>query len=140
MTAPVPAALPHILLLDDDRFSLELLRDMLGSVGQFDIHSETDGRSARARIAERAPDLMICDLSMPDMDGIEFLHAAASAGYRGQVMLVTGMDTSVRKAAERLARAQGLHVLGAWNKPVALAELQEALLPLTAPESRLRHG
>jgi CheY-like chemotaxis protein len=140
MTVPAPAQLPHILLLDDDSFSLELLRDMLGSVGKFDIHTETDGRSALARIAERAPDVMICDLSMPDMDGIEFLHAAASGGYRGQVMLVSGMDTSVRKAAERLARAQGLNVLGAWNKPVGLAELAAALHPFLAPEDGLRHG
>jgi CheY-like chemotaxis protein len=140
MTLPAPAAQPHILLLDDDAFSLELLRDMLESVGSFDVHSETDGRSALARIAQRAPDVMICDLSMPDMDGIEFLHAAASAGYRGRVMLVSGMDTSVRKAAERLARAQGLNVLGAWRKPMELADLQATLLPLVAPEGRQRHG
>jgi CheY-like chemotaxis protein len=139
MTLPLPATLPYILLLDDDAFSLELLKDMLGMVGLFDVHTETDGRSALAHIAERAPDIMICDLSMPDMDGIEFLHAAASGGYRGHVMLVSGMDTSVRKAAERLARAQGLNVLGAWRKPVELAELRAALEAL-APSGRLRHG
>jgi CheY-like chemotaxis protein len=140
MTSHVPAALPHILLLDDDAFSLDLLREMLESVGRFDVHTETDGRSALNRISQRAPDVMICDLSMPDMDGIEFLHAAASGGYRGAVMLVSGMDTSVRRAAERLARAQGLEVLGAWRKPVQLVDLQAALLPLLAPEGRLRHG
>jgi CheY-like chemotaxis protein len=71
-------------------------------------------------------------LSLPDMDGIEFLQAAARAGFDGAVVLLSGMDSGVRKAAERLGRAQGLRVLGAFAKPITREQLSEVLAPLAS--------
>ena len=123
----------HVLLLDDDIFMLSLLADMLADCGRFQVRCESDAKSALGSLAADAPELLVCDLSMPDMDGIEFLRAAAAAGFRGHVMLLSGMDSGVRRAAERLARAQGLNVLGAYKKPISLAELQAALAILQRP-------
>lgn len=117
----------RVLLLDDDRFMLELLRDMFGELGRFDVISESDARRALLTLTEYSPDLLVCDLSMPDMDGIEFLRAAAAARFRGHVMLLSGVEAGVRKAAERLARAHGLTVLGAYQKPIRLEQMQQAL-------------
>lgn len=130
---PVPSR-PRVLLLDDDLFALELLEEMIGDLGHYDIACETDARRALQAMAARPPALLVCDLSMPGMDGIEFLAAAASAGFCGQVMLLSGMDEGVRRAAERLATAQGLAVLGAFQKPISSATLQGALARL-APAS-----
>lgn len=47
----------------------------------------------------------------------------AETDYRGTVVLLSGMDAGVLRAAERLAMAQGLTILGACKKPVAPAEL-----------------
>lgn len=135
--APPPRI--RVLLLDDDHFMLELLSDMLADLGgaggaaRFEVRTESDARRALASLAADSPALLICDLSMPDMDGIEFMQAAAAAGFGGGVMLLSGMDSGVRKAAERLARAHGLNVLGAYKKPISAAELQAALAPLLAP-------
>ena len=120
----------RVLLLDDDSFLLELLQDMLEDMGSFTIFAESDARRALATVAAEHPDLLVCDLSLPDMDGIEFLQAAARSGFGGCVMLLSGMDSGVRKAAERLARAHGLRVLGAFPKPITRAALQAALAPL----------
>jgi CheY-like chemotaxis protein len=117
----------RVLLLDDDTFMLDLLADMFADLGQFVLLPESDARRALATLTGQRPDLLVCDLSMPELDGIEFLRAAAGAGYQGQVMLLSGMDAGVRRSAERLAQAHGLNVIGAYKKPISLEELTEAL-------------
>lgn len=123
----------RVLLLDDDSFTLDLLHQMLNDIGAFEVFPETAARRALAALASAAPDLLICDLSMPDMDGIEFMQAAAAAGFGGGVLLLSGMDAGVRKAAERLARAHGLRVLGAYPKPISREQLREALADFRDP-------
>jgi CheY-like chemotaxis protein len=130
-SATVPARL-RVLLLDDDAFMLSVLADLLADLGNFDLRCETDAKRALASLASEPPGLLVCDLSMPDMDGIEFMHAAGEAGFRGQIILLSGMDSGVRRSAERLARAHGLNVLGAFKKPITLDELRVALAPLLA--------
>lgn len=117
----------RVLVLDDDSFLLELLSEMLSEIGPFDIYTETDAKRALQTLSTAAPDVLICDLSLPDMDGIEFLQAAAGRAYQGEVILLSGMDVGVRKAAERLARAHGLRVLGTYRKPISLDDLRAAL-------------
>ena len=128
---PAPHAAPRrILLLDDDRFMLDVLRDMLdalGDSGRFDVHAEFDARRALAALPRHAPDFLICDLAMPEMDGIEFLQAAAGQGFGGRVILVSALEDGVRNAASELARALGLQVAGAFRKPVALEQLRLAV-------------
>lgn len=117
----------RILLLDDDTFMLELLTEMLDSLGYSNVRAESDARAALAALPEFAPDLLICDLSMPEMDGIEYLRAAAEAKFAGSVVLLSGMDSGILRAAEMLAMAEGLTILGAVSKPVARAALAELL-------------
>ncbi|GGZ08120.1 response regulator [Pseudoduganella plicata] len=118
----------RILLLDDDTFMLELLTEMLDGLGYRNVRAESDARAALVALPEFAPDLLICDLSMPEMDGIEYLRAAAEAKFKGGVVLLSGMDSGILRAAETLAMAEGLTILGACSKPVprtALAKLLE---------------
>jgi CheY-like chemotaxis protein len=123
----------RVLLLDDDTFMLAVLADMFADLGNFELHCEPDAKRALRDLAAQPPGLLVCDLSMPDMDGIEFLNAAAGAGFRGGVILLSGMDAGVRRSAERLARANGLNVLGAYKKPISPQELRAALTRLACP-------
>lgn len=117
----------RILLLDDDTFMLELLTEMLDSLGYRNVRAESDARVALAALPEFVPDLLICDLSMPEMDGIEYLRAAAEAKFAGSVVLLSGMDSGILRAAEMLAMAEGLTILGAVSKPVARPALAQLL-------------
>ena len=117
----------RVLLLDDDTFMLDLLADMVAALGPHQVHSETDAKRCLAQLARFAPDLLICDLSMPDMDGIEFLRYAAEREFQGSVLLLSGVDSGVLRAAERLAAAHGLDILGACAKPLPAAQLAEML-------------
>jgi CheY-like chemotaxis protein len=133
-SSPVLHGAPRrVLLLDDDRFMLEVLRDMLDMLGMghgagpFEVHVELDARRALAVLPRHAPELLICDLAMPEMDGIEFLQAAARQGFNGRVILVSALEDGVRNAATELARALGLQVAGAFRKPLAIEQLRLAV-------------
>lgn len=113
----------RILLLDDDPFMLELLADMISGLGDHTVVRETDGRRALIELRLRPPQLVICDLSMPVMDGIDFLRLAAAQQYHGGVVLLSGVDGAVLKTAARLAEAQGLAILDACAKPMGIDTL-----------------
>ena len=117
----------RILLVDDDPFMLSMLSDMLEDLGQLNVRSESDARQALLVLPQYRPDLLVCDLSMPEMDGIEFLRAVAEQDYRGSVILLSGMDSGILRAAQTLATAQGLAILGACSKPLSSRELAALL-------------
>lgn len=126
--AAVPAPAPlRVLVLDDDQLLLEVMQEMLGVCGDCEIVLETDARQGLLRLDEAMPDVLICDLMLPEMDGIEFLQAAASRGYHGKVLLLSALEDGVRVAAEELARALGLQVVGSFRKPLAPEQLRDAL-------------
>jgi CheY-like chemotaxis protein len=128
LTSPARRATPErVLLLDDDRFMLDVLRDMIDGLGRYDVHAELDARRALEALPRHAPDVLICDLAMPEMDGIEFLQAAAGQGFRGRVILVSAMEEGVRNAASELARVLGLQVAGTFCKPVGIEQLRRAM-------------
>ena len=135
MSETIPAGQPpplRALLLDDDPFMLEMLHAMFDELGCFEVTRASDARRALRLLPADPPDLLVCDLSLPDMDGIEFMQAAARGGFPGAVLLLSGLDRGVRFAAERLASAHGLRVLGSYGKPLAFDTLRTAVAPLIA--------
>ncbi|MQA40439.1 response regulator [Rugamonas aquatica] len=129
----------RVLLLDDDGFMLELLADMIASLGEHEVLRETDGRRALVELRLRPPELLICDLSMPVMDGIDFLRLAAAQQYSGCVVLLSGVDSAVLKTAARLAEAQGLAILDACAKPLDI-DVLAALMARAAARCQKRPG
>lgn len=117
-----------MLVLDDDRFMLAMLKDMLEQIGVRDIYTEASTHHALSTLADASPDMLICDLALPDMDGIELLQVAAQRGFGGGVILLSGTDSGVRDAAGELARALGLRVDGIFRKPIALDQLRSAFV------------
>ena len=128
----------RVMLLDDDPFMLGVLHGMLDEIGTFDVLRETCARQALRSLPVDSPDLLVCDLSLPEMDGIEFMQAAARGGFPGGVLLVSGLDKGVRYAAERLGSAYGLRVLGSFAKPLSLDTLRGVTEMIAA--TKLRRG
>jgi CheY-like chemotaxis protein len=127
------------LVVDDDPFSQQLLSEMLAQDGLFLVDCATDGQHALRVLAEMTapPDLLICDVYMPNMDGIEFLHELGRQGYAGDIVLLTGVNEQVLGAARAIAVARGLQVKGAFTKPVAYAQLMRAIAPNARPPERV---
>lgn len=125
--APGAGQPPRVLVLDDDPFMLEMLKDMLHSLGVCDVHLAASTRNALATLSGVRPDFLICDLALPDVDGVEFLMAAAAHGFRGRVVLLSGLDADVRDAAGALVRTLGLRLAGSFGKPIGLGQLRAAI-------------
>jgi CheY-like chemotaxis protein len=73
------------------------------------------------------PDLVILDLAIPGIDGIELLQFLAEENSRASILLMSGIDPSMREAALHLGEARGLRMLGVVSKPVRVAELRSLL-------------
>ena len=110
---------PTVLVVDDDEFSRDVISEMLMAQGIRDILVADGGLSALRTLAgmKRPPDLMICDIFMPDMDGIEFMAALAKQPYTGCIVLVSGSIETLSMARD-LAVAEGIKLLGSFTKPL----------------------
>lgn len=128
----------RVLVLDDEPFILKLMARMLANMGFAQVSTCGAASAALALIdaSETVPDLILCDLNMPEMDGIEFLRKLVEHRYEGGVILVSGEDERALHAAETLALAHGIRVLGALHKPVAPQDLNRLVVQWSAPDQR----
>ncbi|MGS0753854.1 response regulator [Roseateles sp. GG27B] len=118
-----------ILVVDDDEFSQAVLRKRLLQFGVADIQAAHDGRAGvlALDLLERPPDVIFCDIFMPDMDGIEFVEELVARQYRGGLILVTAVNRDMLTVAQDIATLNGLKVLGAFTKPLERETLGRAL-------------
>lgn len=71
--------------------------------------------------------VLVLDLQMPDMDGIEVMRKLAPLSNPPALVLVSGLDSGVLLAAEKLGTAHNLKILATLTKPVRLSKLQQVL-------------
>src|SRR6476659_10498628 len=120
-TVEMDTKLPRILVLDDEHFMLKLVARMLGDLGLHAVRTCDNGNAALALLddPDTAPNLILLDLIMPHMDGIEFVRKLVERRYSGSLILVSGEDERMLQMAERLVHAHAIPVLGYLRKPVS---------------------
>ncbi len=124
-----------ILVLDDDPFMLKLLSRMLSNLGFTEVKACASGHAALAEFEhpDTVPDLILLDLNMPGMDGIEFMRHLVERHYIGSLVLISGEDERVLQSAEKLVRAHKIRALGYLHKPVSPDNLSALLAKWTPP-------
>jgi EAL domain-containing protein (putative c-di-GMP-specific phosphodiesterase class I)/CheY-like chemotaxis protein len=143
---PEPIKALRVLVIDDDEFMLSFAEDMLRELGVSQVARAIDGRAALAFIdvADALPQLLICDLNMPGMDGIEFFRHLAGRNFEGGVIISSASDKNLLKSVELLLGAHGLMFLGTLNKPLkekhllSLLDKYVAQVPRNNPQNWLR--
>lgn len=116
------------LVAEDHAFQRRSLVRILRGLGARYIEEAADGCVAVEFFrSDRDPlDLVLCDLDMPGMDGVELLRRMGEAGSKADVIVTSALDPAVVASVRTMARAYGVNVLGVLEKPVT----PEALLKL----------
>jgi len=120
-----------VLLVDDEPLALERLRSLVEEIGEgFEVVGEAgDGDSALSEIALKTPDIVLLDIHMPGINGIETAQQLAKDETAPAVIFATAYDSYALEAFDA-------HAIAYLLKPVRKEKLLEAL----RKASRLRDG
>jgi EAL domain-containing protein (putative c-di-GMP-specific phosphodiesterase class I)/FixJ family two-component response regulator len=125
------------LLVDDDPVFRALAEDLLLDAGVGEVVEAADGGAAiEALKGGLKPDLLVCDLNMPAHDGVTVIRALAERRFPGKVVIISGETPGVIDTVTKLARMQGLGVLGSIRKPLTLEALNAILAGATPSQSQ----
>jgi EAL domain-containing protein (putative c-di-GMP-specific phosphodiesterase class I)/CheY-like chemotaxis protein len=115
-----------VLVIDDHAFQRSVLARQLKSLGVVRVLEAHDGASALAVVRANRDSLalIISDVDMPEMDGLEFLRRLAQEAPQTAVALHSALDRALLKSVEVMAAEYGLQLVGILDKPVT----EEALL------------
>ncbi|MGV1100538.1 response regulator [Thiovibrio sp. JS02] len=111
----------RLLVVDDEAIVGKRLKQVFSKIG-FEIETYTEAAPAMAAMAEKPFDVVVTDLKMDGMDGMEVLRRVRSMNPRTQVIIITGYASP--ETAE-LAQEQGVFEFLA--KPFRLDELKQVI-------------
>lgn len=130
-----------VLVVEDHDFQRRIVMRLLTDLGVGSLAEASNGREALTRLqqGELAPDIVVTDLDMPEMDGIELIRHVAEHHLAQAVIIASGLDPALLHSVEQMARAYGLQVLGNVEKPLTrerLAALLRAYLKVGRRDTR----
>jgi CheY-like chemotaxis protein len=118
-----------VMVVEDHGFQRRVAMRLLEELGLTRISEAADGRSALTVLENAAtpPDVILVDLDLPEMDGIEFIGHVASRTLAHSIVLSSALDPALLNTVQSMTRAYGLRVLGVVEKPLTSAKLADVL-------------
>lgn len=115
-----------VLVIDDQSHVRNWVRTVLKGAGVTDIVEAADGGQALAAVTQPGArfDLVLCDLRMPERDGIETIRAFSALGLDSAFAIMSVEEERIIETAGMLAEVQGLRVLGTVPKPLTREKLE----------------
>jgi DNA-binding response OmpR family regulator len=117
---------PRLLLIDDEPALASFVANAAAMSGFEPLITSDDGLF-REQFHAEVPGMVVLDLGMPGMDGVELLRFLSAEGFEGPVLIISGFDRRVLESAFRLGEALGLKMVGPLEKPVRLEALETIL-------------
>src|ERR1035438_7030601 len=113
----------NLLVVEDDDFQRKMVINMLRSLGVASISDAGNGCEALEIIrgvSSKPVDVAICDLNMPEMDGMEFLRHLSQGNHNIAIIIISALDSKLLTSVGRMTKMFGIELLGAIKKPVML--------------------
>ncbi|MHA3737099.1 EAL domain-containing response regulator [Pseudomonas sp. Eth.TT006] len=133
-----------ILVVEDHPFQQLYLQNLFNELGQFHLQFAEEGSAALDCLKRQDFDLVLTDLLMPGMDGVQFIQGLAASGSRPALAIMSAASRRMLTSASLAARNLGVKVIGLISKPVKtaalrnltdqLGSLRQATLPLHDPQ------
>ena len=118
-----------VMVVEDHGFQRRVAVRLLDEIGITRVSEAGDGRTALALLEQAVVpvDVVLVDLDLPQMDGIEFIGHVASNRRASALVLASALDPALLNTVQGMARAYGLRVLGVVEKPLTAAKLADVL-------------
>ena len=116
----------NVLIADDSSVVLKIATKILNDCGVTEVDAVMDGEAVLKRVKSNRPDLILLDLNMPRMDGVEVL-TQASPDYFPPIILCSTAGESTLKSAREIAVLKGLRIIGILQKPYSAGSLKALL-------------
>ena len=132
MSEPVPIGPVNLsglsfLVIEDDSFQRWTLERLLTNAGAARTVCTHNGRAALDVLEREWFDILVCDLDMPEVDGIELISRIASGSRVPAVIVCTGQEEALVCAVSDIAQAYSVPLVGSIVKPVTPAKLIRAI-------------
>ena len=112
--------------MDDEPDFTEFVREVAEGLG-FEVTIVNQSLKFKSTFEAIKPTMIVLDIVMPDIDGIELIEWLADVGNEAGVIIVTGYNPHFAEAAKVFAEVKGRFLVTSITKPVSLAALSAAL-------------
>src|SRR5674476_13567 len=121
----MPCSNLRILVIEDHEFQRRMLAQLLDSMGAQAVYCAENGQAALQvlRDPDRPVDIVVSDLAMPGMDGMEFIRNLSDTGAKVSLILASALEPKLLASIANMARAYKVQLLGAIAKPLSAAKL-----------------
>ncbi len=126
----------RLLVIDDDAGFRSYVRRVSETVGYETLVTE-DAEDFKEKVRSWHPSVIMLDLQMPKVDGVELLRALGETKSAAKILIASGFDAKVVETAAHLAAERGLAIAGSLQKPVRAAMLRDRLERLREVETPL---
>jgi CheY-like chemotaxis protein len=123
--APTSGRPVRVLIADDDAETRGMLRELLEGEGVVVVADAADGSEAVRLTVEHSPDVVLIDVRMPEMDGIEATRIITASESSTRVVVLSSFEDRVLKQAAAQAGASAYVVKGASTEPILEAVLED---------------
>ncbi len=113
-----------IFVVEDDRKSLDLFKAVLNTIKNIEIITEKRGNQALHKIKEEKPDLIILDIQLPEMSGIEICKALRGEGMFMSIPIIAVTAYVMEGDEERIMEAGFTKYI---SKPIRVKEFRKVI-------------